>query len=482
MKYVSIAHLLGSALLSTTLIGTPFCVVPVLLFQPAHADTGLSSVTEIDERPSLSLPEAQARLFTNNFELNATALDKARAENQWRESRAAWSPSLDLGAQYNVLSEKSHLELQVPIPPNGLRLERDLGSHERWETGIDITYPLFTGFARGNQIEARRQAATSQGARYAALRQQASLRLAGLHFAWRSASASLQFQDAQCALAEGRWKNTEAQRKQGIASDRMVLAAHSQWLVAENDRLIALHQVDSLQGEAVHWLGGGLAWVWAQNDVPWNLPESLSLPASSEASELSDAPREASLIQPMRPELQSLQAQKASLQASEKALQGQNWPTLAAMAGLRYANPGLNLAGTEPMGYALAGMQLKWNLWDGGRLRSQRQEMRLKQEQVDLESARWNEEWRKAQTLAARQYRRWRHQATTAQAALDAAERGLIDARKSLTQGLTTPLDTLEAFAQAARAHMLQSQAEAMQRLTYCQWLYARGDSLNFNP
>ncbi len=421
---------------------------------------------------TLDLAQAQRQLFEKNTDIAIAQLEKKQAESQWMESKAARHPSLDVMGSYSVLSEKNHLELSLPVGgPQGLSVSRDLGDYDRWETGIDLTYPIFTGFARERNIEAQARLLASAQARESAIRNQASLRLAGLYFAWQAAKASLDFQEAQCAFAKSQLAVAEAQAKQGVATDRAVLAARSKWLAAENDKLVATNQVDSLQTEAAQFLKQSDDFVWSPSSKPLSMPESLSL------NEIS-----AGNGHDLRPELKSLDQQKAALEAKEKALQGQNWPTLGAMAGWRYANPGLNLAGTEPMGYGLAGLQVKWNLWDGGKGRNQRAQLREKREQIELEMGRWRDEWHKTSTIAARQYSRWRNQGATAQSALEAATKSLSDTRNSLLQGLATPTDTLETFAQAARARMLVQQSQAMQALTYCQWRFAKGDTLSFQP
>ena len=44
---------------------------------------------------------------------------------------------------------------------------------------------------------------------------------------------------------------------------------------------------------------------------------------------------------------------------------------------VRYGNPGLDLNGDAFMAYGLAGVQLRWNLFDGFRNRQQRRQLRL---------------------------------------------------------------------------------------------------------
>jgi outer membrane protein len=437
-----------------------------------HLMTGLCLALPIwAENRDVSLAEAQQALWENNVDIAVAKLEKQVAESQWRESKAAFYPSLDVSGNYSILTEKNHLELNLPLgSPTGVSVSRDLGDHDRWETGIDLTYPLFTGFARERQVESQKHLAQSQASREAAIRNQASLKLAGYFFAWQAAKAGLDYKEAQCALARNQLSVAETQYKQGMVTDRAVLAARSQWLTVENERLIAINQVDSLQIEAAQYLRISSEMTWKPLEKPWAMPDTLT--ASLGGDTASDQ---------ARPEIQSLVSQKEALASREAALRGQDLPTLGAMAGWRYANPGLNLAGTEAMGYGLAGLQLKWNLWDGGRQRMQRVQMQQKRQQIDLEMTRWNSDWKKSSSIAARQFARWRNQVSMAQAALETAEKSLQEARNKLAQGLATPTDTLETFVQAERARMLQNQSIAMQCLTFCQWKFARGETLVFH-
>ncbi len=417
----------------------------------------------------MTLGDAQQWLFQNNPDLQSASIDITRAQIGLSESRSAYWPSLDASANYSATSPTSHLDLDLPFPPpQGTQVSKDLGDHDRWETGLDLTYPLFNGFSRERQVEARRHSLEAQKSRLQGQRNSASMKLAALYFAWQAASASLDYQDAQCRFGEAALSVAEEQKKQGLNSDRAALAARSRLLANQSDRIAAANQIDSLQWEAGQLLNSPGEWIWSQDTVTEELPDSLSQEGLAEKTS-------------ERPELMALSRQGQALQATEAALKGQNWPTVGAMAGLRYANPGMNLAGTEPMGYALAGLQLKWNLLDGGRQRSQSADLRQRELQLNLESAKLKAEWRKGYSLAARQYRRWRNQAQSSQAALESAERSLFDSRKLMSQGMGTALDTLETKAQAERARMSRKQSLAMQKLAYCQWRFARGDTLNFS-
>jgi len=422
---------------------------------------------------ALNLGEAQALLFEHHPDLQAAEVAIERAQSQWAQSRSAYLPKIDWVGNYQIFSEKNHLEFTLP-PPVNTSISKDLGDYDRWETGLDVTYPIFTGFARTSQVESKSQLVAAEKARQKALRNQASLRLAALYYAWHMSRAKLAFEDAQCALAEGSLQVSQAQKAQGLVSERAVLTARSQSLAQQAEKLTAANQVDSLAWEAGQWLGMPGDIVWQLDTVMSRLPDELpdAGPASHDGAD-SGA---------LRPEIQALQHQSRALAASEKAVHGRDWPNLTALAGWRYADPGLNLAGTEPMAYGLAGMQLKWNLFSGGERTRQREELRLQRRQIAIETSKLLREWDKNTALTKRQYKRWRLQTVSAQAALEAAERSLLDTRRQLDHGLATPLDTLEIRVQCERARMLRDQSLSMQKWTYCQWLYARGETLNFQP
>src|SRR5689334_17924349 len=106
---------------------------------------------------ALTLGEAQTALFRDNPDLAVLRLESERAESQWRESRAAWLPSLDALGSYSYATESSRLTIDLPFPPpGGTHVDKSLGNQDRVEMGADLSYAVFTGFARGNNVAARR--------------------------------------------------------------------------------------------------------------------------------------------------------------------------------------------------------------------------------------------------------------------------------------------------------------------------------------
>ena len=181
-----------------------------------------------------------------------------------------------------------------------------------------------------------------------------------------------------------------------------------------------------------------------------------------------------------RPEATALDKGVEQARYGAKALFGQKLPQLYGLAGFRYANPGLDLAGDEYMPYGLLGLQLKWNLFDGARNGAQRKQLDVQARVVQEQKRKLEHEWRKTMAVARLQYSRWAAQFEAAQASRDAAQSAAMDLKRQFEAGVATGLEWLEARNNQARAEMTMEQARTMQRLSLLQWEYAAGKELDF--
>jgi outer membrane protein TolC len=150
------------------------------------------------------------------------------------------------------------------------------------------------------------------------------------------------------------------------------------------------------------------------------------------------------------------------------------------MAGLRYANPGLDLAGDEFMTYGLLGLQLRWNLFDGSRNRAQRKQLEVQARILEERKRKLELDWKKSMLTSRLQFSRWAAQYQAAVASRDASEAAEADLKKQFAAGVATELEWLEARNDLARAEMMMEQARTMQRLAVLQWRFASGKELEF--
>jgi outer membrane protein TolC len=418
---------------------------------------------------ALTLSEAQSLLFRDNPDLAVLRLEAEKAVSQAAEAQGAWFPSVDALGNYSFTTETSTLKIDLPFPaPGGSSLERSLGDHDRVELGLDATVPLFTGFARGYSIEARQAQARSRENQALAAQNQMSLRLAFLFHGWQLADAQARYQARVADHAVRLQKQLADFMKAGTAVRSRSLAAEARAKAAEVDRLAAENARDSLALELLDFLGRGDPGVTASSLVP-DTSDAGAPPWESGDSAGGSRPEERAWEDGI------LQARLGS-----KALRGQRLPQLYGMAGMRYANPGLNMAGDEFMAYGLAGLQLKWNLFDGFRNREQRRQLDLQARVLEEQRRKQRNEWDKARQAARLQYARWTSQLEAAAASRDAAHAAAADLQKQLDLGLSTETDLMEARNNEARADLMMEQARTFRKLALLQWEYAAGKELRF--
>lgn len=420
---------------------------------------------------ALTLSEAQARLFRDNPDLAVLRLEAEKAVSQATEAEGAWFPSVDALGNYSFTTESSRLRFDLPFPaPGGTTLDRSLGDQDRVELGLDATVPLFTGFTRGYAIEARQAQARSRENLTLAAQNQFSLRLALLFHGWQLAGAQARYQAKVAGHARDLQKQLADFVKAGTAVRSRALAAEARALAAEVDRLAAENARDSLALEVLDFIGRGDPEVTLTALVP-DTAEAAPAPWENDASATPsmERPEERAYVDGI---LQS--------RLGAKALRGQKLPQIYGMAGMRYANPGLNMAEDEFMAYGLAGLQLKWNLFDGFRNRQQRKQLDLQARVLEEQRRKQRNEWDKARQGARLQYARWTAQFEAARASREAAASAAQDLQKQLDLGLSTETELTEARNNEARAELVMEQARTFRKLALLQWEYAAGRELRF--
>ncbi len=355
-------------------------------------------------------------------------------------------------------------------PPGGPPLDKALGDHDKMEFGVDATYPLFTGFARGYNLDAKRAGIAAREAQWRGARNQMSLKLGSLYYAWQLASAQAAYQEKVLGYSRELEKQLQDFVKAGTSVRSRALGAEAKAKASEVDLLSAQNTRDSLAMEVFDFMGG-------KDSTGFGSPQDLAMDTATPAPpawEGVEGPRMD------RPEAEALDKGVEQARYGAKALAGQKLPQLYGLAGVRYANPGLDLAGDEFMPYGLLGLQLKWNLFDGSRNSSQRKQLDVQARVVQEQKRKLEHEWRKTMATARLQYSRWSLQFQAAQASREAAQAAAADLKRQFEVGVATGLDWLEARNNQARAELTMEQARTMQRLALLQWEYAAGKELDF--
>jgi len=341
------------------------------------------------------------------------------------------------------------------------------------ELGIDASYPLFTGFTRSQNLKSKHQAIYAKEAELRAGKNQVSLKLAGMYYSWQLAELQTEYQQKILEHSLALQKQLEDFVKAGTGVRSHALTAAAKAKAAEVDLLSAQNTGDSLKYELVDFLG-------SRDSSITNSKNALSLDSTPIPTPDWAKENAGSNSDSLRPEIEVLERTSEQLRYSENALSGQRLPQLYALAGYRYANPGLNQTEDAFMNYGIVGLQLKWNLFDGWKNHSQKNQLEVQLKEINEQKRKLNGAWWKSKHLAEVQFERWEKQFQAAKASREAAEASANDLKRQFSVGLATGLDWLEARNQVARATLTMSQARTMQTLAILQWRYAAGKELRF--
>lgn len=290
-----------------------------------------------------SLSAAWESLLAKNQMLQAASFRSSAREAEYREACAAWWPRIDANASYQLTSKAASMELSLPsFVPGGapMIMDKTLGDKDKMDASITATYPVFTGLSRVRHIEAKK--AVWQASKTALLysRNQLALQLGSCYAQLAMARLDLSLARKK-VLARTRYLATrQTQVKEGIAISAQLYAAQADVLAGAADTIVSLRLIDSLEREFVVLTGSAA-------------PDSIPLVSKIYGEETNLNAKQ-------------LLLQADAIDASKMAAWGGRLPNLMVQAGYHYANPGLNQTSTEWMGYGVAGVQLQWNLFDGG--------------------------------------------------------------------------------------------------------------------
>lgn len=93
-----------------------------------------------------------------------------------------------------------------------------------------------------------------------------------------------------------------------------------------------------------------------------------------------------------RPEHLLFQYQKDKLLTAESLKASENMPRVLAFGQLGYGKPGLNMLSNEFDSYYLLGLSFTWNLWDGQKVKSERQIYKVQSNLIDIQQQAFNEQ------------------------------------------------------------------------------------------
>jgi len=376
----------------------------------------LSMGAQAQESACPVLNQAWQSILAKHPSIQAASEKIKSREASANSLKATQLPKLDASASYQYTSEVA--QFNIPIPAVAAAMPQ--GSHNRSELGITASYAIFTGFAQTNSIAAATLATHAQTMDFVQTKNNLALQLGLLHIALQSALEDSRVIQERLQVKMEHVKTIATLKQEGTATQAQVLSAQADVALAAADTAKSSRLVDSLAAEFSNL--AGISYPREKMTLCVTQPPIQSSPKSYLADEL--------------------ETQAQSIEKSSEAATASQYPMLSAMAGYRYGNPGLQVLGSSWMGYALAGVQLQWNLFDGFERRSTLTRFSSDAKSMQFEA----ERLRKNQSTTLHQLNSERKSLHTEQEALEAglaAARSAHDALQAAQVGGTAIADEI---------------------------------------
>ncbi|MBN1601805.1 MAG: TolC family protein [Chitinispirillaceae bacterium] len=407
----------------------------------------------------VSLHDAQRLMFENNSDLKAAELEINKMQQILKETKSSLFPSLDLSAGISYQTEKG--EVTIDIPP--IRTTVETSRNDRIETGIDCSYLIFTGFSRANAIKGVRAAIIQKEASLRSGRNSASFSLAFMYCHMTYFTRKLLTIKNHITTLEKYYLHVRGMWGSGLITKTKVLEVESKLKNTEVDLAETFQSVDSLRREIINLIGIDDSLCMPEENVSYF--DTVSLP---------------SVIDTLRSELQSLNASKQQLISSQKVIGAKRLPVVAATAGYRYGRPGLSGNSDEFMGYFIAGVQVKFNLFDGFKTISQLHQIIISQKILETNREASIDTWENALLTSKRQRMFLDKKIEAAGFSIEAASALVQSSKEQYEAGQLTQIEYLNAMDNDALARLRLEQVRNERRLIILKGLYLSGIDLKF--
>jgi outer membrane protein TolC len=417
----------------------------------------------ITHAAELSLTDAQKSMDSDNYDVKINREDVRRAKEVINESRSSFFPSLDFYGNYNYITEKKSIKMPDMYLPNGRSFQIDPGQNSKTEFSLDLVYPVFTGFSRNNMLYSKKLNYESKEQSLHLIQNQSAYSLGLFYFRWIVTSKSLDVKKKSIEQMDIYTKQMKTLYDGGVVVLAKVLDAEAKHRAAQLDYLLNRDQADSLKRQICE--------LTRLNDSSW-VPVSENLMIDSVAIPL--------IIDECRPEIQIYNKAIEQVEINKRLIAAQQLPSVTAITGYRIANPGLVMNGKEFMDYFIFGAQVKVNIFDGFKKRSQKSQLQYQLKMTTLERDKNIDKWSRALNSWKIEIANADERIRVAETAQKAAEELVSNLESSLNAGVVTDVDYLAAVTSLVQTSFIIEQARMNRRIAVLNALFVSGKKIHF--
>lgn len=345
-------------------------------------------------------------------------------------AKASLWPRIDATGSWQYNTEVSRLQLALPAMAPGaqpIAIDRELGDHDRVETGLQASWTLFSGFSTTHARRREERSLEAVRADVAQLRSSLALQMASLDLALRAEVVELGLRRERLAAREAWLANWQARQAAGAATRSQVLQARADMLRARADTVSEGRRLDSLRAEFRALVGG-----------EWPGRGDTTVVGGICRESVPDAPGEGWQERAMAKQAESVREARGASGATR-------WPWVVATAGVRAGDPGMNQFSTGWNTWGVAGIQMQWNLFDGFERGATGRRLYAESRALELDAARVRSQRETQWRILREELARIGVERDAVAAALEAAAEACAATDAALRSGAALPDDLLDA-------------------------------------
>jgi outer membrane protein TolC len=426
---------------------------------------------------TLTLARAQEILFNNNRDVQIAESRFLKSLNEVSEARSALYPLVETYSTFSYQSKQGRLvtdlypseemlniyKLAGISNPGPTHIDEPIGSQDRFELGLDFSYPLFTGYTRTSAIKSAEARSSIQCLTSTLTKEILSVKLGIMFFQWELSVEKIKAQQTFIEQVSEYMVQVTNLYRGGVIPRSRVLEATARLESAKYELINSQSCFDSIRIEILDFLRAG---------------DTIDNPGKS-SFELSDAVLK-SLPRTYRPEILILDSSMSVMRLNEKALKGRRMPWISALAGYRVGRPGINMGGEELVDWGIIGLQLRWTIYDGQKNASQMEQVRLELDIMRKEREKQLAQWDKQASVLKLQLEKAHRMKSVAELSLKAAEELTEELKNAQSAGVASSVEYLNALAAVSQEKYRCAQAETFRKSMSLQLAFALGEDIKF--
>jgi outer membrane protein len=365
-------------------------------------------------------------------------------------------PKIDFDASYKHVTDRAELDFSKINPLSNAKI--GLGVYDTYDTGITLSYPLFTGFALSNQVEMKNQQVSLADIQLEKTRKTIAFQTIAAYRGAQNYALEIESLKAAQSRIKLQLDRLKSAVNQGMALpvDTLSLAlaklSYDQKIISTRAEYeTALQKLENYTGQKIN-----LTEVQPSSD--YNVAEM-------QFEQVDD--------------LQMLQTQKALTKTGKALSEASYYPNVGLFASYKYSKPGVDFISDKWMTYGAWGISLNWNLfsWGSDKLKSEAQQVAV--DKISNQYEAMKDDQKTKYDSAVREYKALKEQNTVVAASLELARKKMKIIDSQFKQGMSSATDFNVANLELTEAEIAQKRQQILISLKLNEIDFITGVSIN---